>query len=494
VLPSKALPARTSGQSSSATYSALLCSPTRARVTESDPCARVFGDLVASIGFKLHQRLWSGFSLESEGPVCVAHGGEGVGFERDVAGRGRALARAVATGGCVTFDAPDERLSLHAQACSGFVVPLRVEDRACGFLCFESSRRRDFKAKDVEACTRAAEQAGLALRVAQMCAWHADRFRFEPWFDVAREDFRAFASHLLVAARSRSTVVLTGPSGVGKLVLARWIHFESADPAAAFKVHTCGSESGDVQAALRACLQSACGGTLVLDDVDQLSPAWQEELLRALEGVERAGDAALERNLPARIVATTRVDPLAAKDAGRLRADLAARLDRLTLIVPALRERREEIPALVTAMAARFAEEEDRALPRFDDETIALLWRQPWNENLRGLENVVYKLVLLHGGEEVRTEHVAALRRRFGLELVRKLPSRHPDRRDIVAALRSTRLAGGRVNKTRAAIYLGWDPDTLVARMASEGVEEEQLAALDAWNAGAPHAESDSDA
>jgi DNA-binding NtrC family response regulator len=205
-----------------------------------------------------------------------------------------------------------------------------------------------------------------------------------------------------------------------------------------------------------------------------------------LEGVERAADSTREPDLPARIVATTCEGLAAAKQAGRLRPDLAARLDRLTLIVPALHERREEIPALVVAMAARFAAEEDCAPPRFADETHALLWRQPWDENLRGLENVVYKLVLMHSGEEVAPEHVSALRRRFGLELVRKLPSRHPDRRDIVAALRVTRMGGGRVNKTRAALYLGWDPDTLVARMGSEGVDEEQLGTHDAWHASAP--------
>jgi DNA-binding NtrC family response regulator len=241
---------------------------------------------------------------------------------------------------------------------------------------------------------------------------------------------------------------------------------------------------------VRALLDAARGGTLVLDDVDRLSPAWQEELLRALEGVERAHEPAPDPRLPARIVATTCDGLAAGKQAGRLRADLAARLDRLTLIVPPLRERREEIPALVVAMAARFAAEEDCAPPRFTDETHALLWRQPWDENLRGLENVVYKLVLLHGGEEVRPEHVSALRRRFGLELVRKLPSRHPDRRDMLAALRVTRFPGGRMNKTRAALYLGWDPDTLVARMATERIDEEQLSALDAWHASGAEAAS----
>jgi DNA-binding NtrC family response regulator len=112
---------------------------------------------------------------------------------------------------------------------------------------------------------------------------------------------------------------------------------------------------------------------------------------------------------------------------------------------------------------------------------MAVLWRQPWPENLRGLENIVYKLVLLHGGEAVSPEHLAKLARHFGFELAKKVPSRHPNPRDLAAALRTTRTSGGRMNKTRAALYLGWDPDTLVARMQSEGIDEETLGGEAAW-------------
>jgi len=457
-------------------------------LVEEGPGASVFRALVDSLGFKLHQRCYFGFVPHADGPRLVARGGEGVGFERERPGLGRALARAVATGGVVTFDEPDERLSIHAGAASGFVVPLCVVDRACGFLVVESSRRRDFRPKDVEAGRRAAEEFGLVLRTAQMVAWHRERFRFEPWFDPRREDFRAFATNLVTAARSRTPVVLCGPSGVGKLVLARWIHFESGRSSAPFKVHTCGLE-GDGASNVHAWLASAEGGTLLLDDVDRLAPARQEELLRVLEHVERAVRPDAQDEPSTRILATTSVGLSTARESGRLRPDLASRLDRWTLLVPRLRDRREEIPGLFAAMSERFAREEDREPPRLTDEAVALLWRQRWDENLRGLENLAYKLVLLRGGtgagaaDAVTPDDLVRLGRRFGLEFVQRLPSRHPERRDVVAALRTTRAANGRLNKTRASIYLGWDPDTLVARMESEGIDEALLRGSEAWRA-----------
>ncbi len=457
-------------------------SPDPTLVVEDGPCAGVFHELVAKLGMKLYQRRWSGYVLEEDGPRLVAHGGEGVGFEGERPGRARALARSHATGSVIAFDEPDERLSLSDRAASGCVVPLVLVGRPVGFLALESSRRRDFKPKDVQACALEAARTGLALRLARFGAWHRERFHFQPWFDAARADFRAFAAHAVAAARSRSAVVLAGPPGVGKLVLARWLHFESDRREKPFKVHGAGLD-GDARAGLQEILASAHGGTLVIDDVEDLAPARQEELLRHLERIERALDRERDASLDPRVVATTRTGLRAARDAGRLRADLAARLDRLTLLIPPLCERREEIPALFEAMARRFADEEGCAPVHPTDETLALLWRQPWSDNLRGLENLVYKLVLLFGGEEIRPEHVTELARRFGLDLLRKLPSRHPHPRDLIAALRTTRTSGGRANKTRAALYLGWDPDTLVARMQSEKIQEDLVDEEVAWRA-----------
>jgi DNA-binding NtrC family response regulator len=479
------------------------------------PAARVLGDLVANLGIKLHQRLWWGFEVEEGATRRAANGGEGVGFAAERAGQARGLVRSLATAACVGFDDPDERLSVRADAASGVVLPLLVEGRACGLLAIESSRRRDFKAKDVEACAHVVARHALDLRVAQFRGWHAAQFSFEPWFDAQRQDFASFARTLILAARSECALALCGPAGAGKLVLARWIHFESARAHGPFKVHSCGTGA----ARFEALLASARAGSLVFDDVERLEPELQEELLRHLEQVDRAdragtgasrmdsamqsarriegasklavhteGATGLAEHLDgatagdvARILVTTTVGLAAAAEAGRLRADLALRLDRLTLVVPSLRERREEIPELGQSLARRFAAEEGVDAPVFTDEALALLWRQSWEGNVRELENLIFKLVLLHPGESVTPEAVGEICRQFGIELVRRLPSRHPDRRDLVAALRTTRKAGGRLNKTRAAQYLGWDPDTLVSRMQSCGIPEEGFETEEAW-------------
>jgi DNA-binding NtrC family response regulator len=99
------------------------------------------------------------------------------------------------------------------------------------------------------------------------------------------------------------------------------------------------------------------------------------------------------------------------------------------------------------------------------DEALALLWRQAWPGNLRQLESLVYKLVLLYRGQTVGKYEILEMSQRFALGIRPRLSSRQPRREDLLQALDYTRTSGGRTNKTRAALYMGWDPDTLVARL-----------------------------
>lgn len=456
-------------------------------VAPDSAVARVFATFVAELGVKMQVRRHACFALVDGRPALVLSGGEGAGFTSDERGAGRALARSVATGGVVAFDEPDAALPWFAAAASGIVVPIAFEGRPAGWFALESSRRRDFRPRDVDALARAADAFGLALRAAQFSDWHERRFGFRPWFDVSRADFRVFASHLARAARARTPIVLSGAHGTGKLVLARWIHFESGRADRPFVVHACGLE-GESPGDVDRWFESARGGTLVLDDVDRLDAARQEELLRRLE---RDGEA--------RLVTITPVGLTAARDAGRLRHDLATRLERLAFLVPPLCERREEIPGLFLALTERFAREEDRAVPVLTDEALALVWRQRWPDNLRGLENLAYKLVLLCSddprapAEPVTADTLARLGRRFGLEFAERMPSRRPERRDVLAALRTTCAANGRWNKTRASLYLGWDPDTLVLRMQSEGVGETDAGEDEAWRSDAAAARAEAE-
>ncbi len=440
--------------------------------------ASVFPALVADLGMKTVLRRWSGFSVEDGEPVLVVEGGDGQGFASSAPGRARALSRALATGGRIEFDEPDDRLAVHAGAASGVVLPLRFEGSVRGLLAVESSRRRDFQGVDLDVWSRRADASAVALRTAQFQAWHCERFGFEPWFDARRPDFQLFARRLAQAAHARAAVLVQGPAGAGKLVMARWLHFESAARAGPFVVFTCGLPAGRVDWTRLA--QRAAGGTLVLDGIEALDPALQEALLTALEGDDRTVEPAVAEAF--RVVGTTRAEWGPSARGGSLRPDLAARLDRLRLVVPSLTARREEIPALADALAARFAEEEGLAPPRFSDDALALLWRQAWPGNVREIENLVYKLVLAQAGAQLGAGEIVAVAQESGLELARRLPSRHPDRRDLLAALRTTRTAGSRANKTRAAIYLGWDPDTFVARLMEAGLTDEVLETT-AWQA-----------
>lgn len=493
------------------------CGTARPNEKHSDLTSRAFLDLMQDLGIKTSQRRWWGFEVEDGRPVLVAQGGEGTGLSDLLIGRRRALTRALSTAGPVLFEEPDPRLSIHADAGSGVVLVLRAAGRTCGLLAIESSRRHDFRAGDVERYEAALEPWGLALRLAQFRVWHRERFGFDIWFDPARPDFSGFADHLMVAARSRSPVVLAGPQGAGKLILSRWLHFESRLRSGPQKVFSCGR--GALPRGIADLFASARGGSLVLDDVEEMAPVLQEELLRWLEGVERpapedalspASDSepqdhhgATGRDVPRasatvatnpwlRLVATTRTGLFPAMQSGRLRHDLARRLDRLQMFVPALKERREDILSLVDCLSRRFAAEEGLRAPVFTDEAQALMWRQPWEGNLRELENIVYKLVLLTR-REVRAprpildaDDVAEIAARYSLDLVRRLPSRHPLRSDLIAALRGSRRPGGRLNKSRAAMFLGWDPDTLVSRMQEAGIHEASLDEKPCWRVLAP--------
>ena len=437
-------------------------------------CAAVFEALVADLGIKTAQRKWWGFVLDGTEARLVATGGDGSGLSGTIGGKGRAMTRCAATRSRVSFDAPDARLSLDDKAGSGVVLPLTAGETLCGLLAIESSRRRDFREVDLARIAHLAQARGSALRIARFQVWHRRRFGFGVHFDARRPGFRDFAVRLLAAASSRSTVVFIGPGGSGKTILARWLHFESGHRDGPLLVSECETLQGRED--LRRRLEEAREGSFVLEGLERLSPECQEELLRHLEGDEDSRD---EAGGEVRILGTTRTGLTREPPARSLREDLAHRLDRVQIRLSALRERRGDILTLVAGFARRFAEEEAVRPPSFSDETLALLWRQPWEGNARELENLVYKLVVFGPGrrrgaaEIVEPEHVQEIAAQFALRLVRRLPSRHPSRADLLSALRITRKPGGRLNKTRAALYLGWDPDTLVARMQDAGIGEE---------------------
>lgn len=214
------------------------------------------------------------------------------------------------------------------------------------------------------------------------------------------------------AARSDATLLLAGESGTGKQVLAEHIHRSSPRMVGPFVYINCvaisdeliestlfGHEKGAFTGAVgrkEGRLEAASGGTAFLDEVGDISPRLQTRLLHFLESgeFERVGGTQVIR-VDCRILAATNRDLPREVQAGRFREDLFYRLNVITLRLPPLRERPEDIVPLAEAFLQRFAAETKREGLRFSEPTLAILGRYAWPGNVRQLKNAVERMVVL---------------------------------------------------------------------------------------------------
>ena len=217
---------------------------------------------------------------------------------------------------------------------------------------------------------------------------------------------------------SRAPVFVTGESGTGKEVTAQAIHTLSGRPATRFVALNCGAipkdlmESeifGHVKGAFTGATEDragaaelADGGTLFLDEICEMDLALQTKLLRFIQTGEmrRVGDTRT-RAVDVRFVCATNRDPLADVAAGRFREDLYYRLCVLPIHLPPLRRRGDDVLALAEAFLARFSAEEGRHFRGFDAAAAAIVSRYSWPGNVRQLQNVIRRLVVMHDGEHV---------------------------------------------------------------------------------------------
>lgn len=222
-------------------------------------------------------------------------------------------------------------------------------------------------------------------------------------------------------AGSSATVLVTGPSGSGKEVVAQLLHQRGARAAQPFVAVNCGAvpaelieseifgyEAGAFTGAAKARrgrFELADTGTLFLDEVGDMPAAMQVKLLRVLETrvVERVGGM-IGIPVDVRVVAATNVDLAAAVAAGRFREDLYYRLAVVEIAMPALAERREDIAPLALHFAAQGAAV--RRI-RFTQAALAALAELPWRGNVRELRNLVDRAAALHPGEII--DRAAAL-------------------------------------------------------------------------------------
>ena len=317
------------------------------------------------------------------------------------------------------------------------------------------------------------------------------------WVGQGEASRRVLALVDKVAASPRATVLITGESGTGKELVARAIHWKSSRAGQPFIPVNCGALSetlleselfGHVRGAFTGAtqdrpglLQAAGEGTVFLDEVGEISQAMQVKLLRVLEE-RRVKPVGSTREVPfeARILAATNRDLEAEVRAGRFREDLLYRLNVITLELPPLRSRPEDIPGLARHFLAQQAEELGRPMLRFSDAALQALQRLPLPGNVRQLRNLVERAATLSDGDLVGPEALplpGAMRAGAGPGGEVQLPDGFSleawlddlERRYLLEALRR---AEGK--KTRAAELLGMTFRSFRYRLDKHGLDRDE--------------------
>ena len=223
------------------------------------------------------------------------------------------------------------------------------------------------------------------------------------------------------AAPTNATVLLLGESGAGKELVARSIHRNSLRSRERFVQVNCaaipeelieselfGHEKGSFTGATEKQIgkfEQADKGTIFLDEVGDMSPKTQAKVLRVLqEGeVERLGSARTIK-VDVRVIAATNKDLEAEIEKGNFREDLYFRLSVIPITVPALRERREDIPLLIRHFAELFSREHNRRPHRFTPAALEFMQKARWKGNVRELKNTVERLLIMTPGDNVDVE------------------------------------------------------------------------------------------
>lgn len=312
---------------------------------------------------------------------------------------------------------------------SVLAVPLSLQEKVLGILYLDaSSPGARFDAELLQLVTTLGNITALALENAR----HLDRLggenrRLHEELNIhhsmvgeskAMHDVYAFVSR--VAGRD-STVLISGESGTGKELVARAVHINSPRADKPFVAINCaaitetlleselfGHERGAFTGAVsqkKGKLEIAEGGTVFLDEIGELAVPMQAKLLRVLQEreFERVGGTRPIK-LDVRLIAATNRDLKEASRTGGFRPDLYYRLNVVSLHMPALRERREDIPLLAAFFAAHYGEKVKRRVAGIAPEARACMMRYDWPGNVRELENAIERAVVLGSTELILTE------------------------------------------------------------------------------------------
>lgn len=350
-----------------------------------------------------------------------------------------------------------------------------------------------------------AENAALRAQV-------RDRYRFENIIGDSPAMHDVFATVGQVA-NSRATVLLLGETGTGKEMIAKAIHYNSPRKDKPFVRVNCGAMTstlleselfGHVKGSFTGAIrdkvgrfEAADGGTIFLDEIGTLEPQLQVKLLRVLQEreFERVGDTQTVK-VDVRVIAATNLDLQEAVAKNEFREDLFYRLNVVSIYLPPLRNRREDIPRLIDHFLDKYNTINDRKLRRISREMLNVMLRYPWPGNVRELENCIERAVVLSRDEDF-TEDLLPLNIRMfaaqrkqssGTESLESMVKRMADQAigdyemregeiyqlvidQIEHALIERALARCGGVKTKAADFLGINRNTLNKKVKELGIE-----------------------
>ncbi len=293
-------------------------------------------------------------------------------------------------------------------------------------------------------------------------------------------------SEIEKAASTSATVLISGESGTGKELVARAIHYTGTRAASPFVPVNCGGipesllESelfGHVKGSFTGAtetragfFQTADGGTIFLDEISDTGLAMQAKLLRVLQEKEVCMvGSSKTRTVDVRVLAATNKDLQMLVKKGIFREDLYFRLNVITIDLPPLRERGEDIVLLTYHFAAKFARETGKPVPAFSDNALQVIKNYHWPGNIRELENVINRLVVMTDGDLIEVPDLPSLMRFSALRTSGFNRPLAEVELEYISNVLST--VGG--NKTQAAEILGIDRKTLREKLKKFKLDDE---------------------
>ncbi len=403
--------------------------------------------------------------------------------------------------GMQAFSHPVTKLLVEKGFRSNCSLPLLSRDRVIGCLNLASHQEQAFSEQDVEFLSQVAGQIALAVdnalayqeihtlkdRLTEEKLYLEEEIRVEHGFDDIIGESRALKQVLgqvEIVAPTDATVLILGETGTGKELIARAIHRLSGRHARTFVKLNCaaiptglleselfGHERGAFTGAIAQKVgrfELAHGGTIFLDEVGEIPLELQSKLLRVLQEqeFERLGSTRTIR-VDIRLIAATNRDLATLVEEQRFRSDLYYRLNVFPLNLPPLRDRREDIPMLVRYFAQHHAARMKKTIESIPAPTLEALSRYHWPGNIRELENLVERAVILSQGSQL---HVPL--QELKIE-ARQLPAQEAtlkdaEREQILKIMRDTRWVIG--GPDGAAARLGLKRTTLTSKLKKLGL------------------------